>query len=330
MATLYIDRRDVSLHIEHGSVAVRLNGELLQRVPLHLLERVVVSGDASLSTRLLQALAEAKIGVILVDPRNTSRYATVWGRLGSDASRRLEQLKRFNDESWRTAWAIRLLRAKFRGYRRVIGKAMSGHRVDEHALAAAADSIDRAIAMLDDPRRTDRNWLMGLEGAATASYFKAYQKLFAPSLQFHGRNRRPPRDPVNVLLSLTYTLLHHTAVREVLSAGLDPYLGYFHEPAFGRESLACDLVEPVRGSADEFVRRLFGDGVLRPEHFQRKGERCLLGKTGRQRYYLEFAAFSLRPQRMLRRVSRLLARSLSSKRADQPALEFENEEELIP
>ena len=96
-----------------------------------------------------------------------------------------------------------------------------------------------------------------------------------------GRNRRPPRDPVNACLSLAYTLLHFEAVRMAHAAGLDPLLGFYHRPAFGRESLACDLIEPLRPAVDEWIWQQFSPGPLRPEHFSPDKGACLLGKTGR-------------------------------------------------
>ena len=96
-----------------------------------------------------------------------------------------------------------------------------------------------------------------MEGAAQAAYFRAYCSLFAEALAFNGRNRRPPRDPVNACLSLGYTLVHFEAARAAYAAGLDPFLGFFHEIAFGRESLACDLMEPVRPLVDAWLWEMF-------------------------------------------------------------------------
>ena len=92
--------------------------------------------------------------------------------------------------------------------------------------------------------------LRGIEGAAAAAYFQGFTRLFPPSLEFTGRNRRPPRDPVNAVLSLSYTPLHFEAVQAVCAAGLDPLIGFYHELVFGRESLASDLIEPLWPKVD--------------------------------------------------------------------------------
>jgi CRISP-associated protein Cas1 len=80
--------------------------------------------------------------------------------------------------------------------------------------------------------------LCRLEGAAAAMYFEAYQQIFPADFKFNGRHRRPPPDPVNALLSLCYTLIHHEAVNALKMYGLDPMLGFYHQPYYGRDSLA--------------------------------------------------------------------------------------------
>lgn len=105
--------------------------------------------------------------------------------------------------------------------------------------------------------------LRGLEGGASATYFQAYTKLFPESLRFKKRNRRPPEDPVNAMLSLCYTLLHYEIVREIEVIGLDPTIGFYHQFDYGRESLACDLVELYRIDVDRFVWELFREEDIR-------------------------------------------------------------------
>ena len=142
--------------------------------------------------------------------------------------------------------------------------------------------------------------LRGIEGAAAAAYFEAFTSLFPPSLEFTGRNKRPPRDPVNACLSLAYTLVHFEAVAASYAAGLDPLLGLYHEPAFGRESLASDLIEPLRPHADAWVWSLFRERVLTGEHFHNDKGAVLLGKTGRQYFYTRFENFAHPLRRLLR------------------------------
>ncbi len=129
--------------------------------------------------------------------------------------------------------------------------------------------------------------LLGLEGGYAATYFGAYTTLFPPSLEFTKRVRRPPTDPVNALLSLCYTLLHYEAVREIEVIGLDPTIGFLHEFSYGRESLACDLVEAHRPAVDRFVWQMFRDRILTARDFSREsgGPGCYLTKEGRKKLF---------------------------------------------
>ena len=131
------------------------------------------------------------------------------------------------------------------------------------------------------------------------------------SLGFTGRNRRPPRDPANAVLSLGYTLLHFEAVRACHGAGLDPMIGFFHELEFGRESLAADLIEPLRPRVDAWAWDQFRRQVLRVDDFRLEGDACLLGKNGRQRFYGEFEALARPLRRLLRRFTARLASGLA-------------------
>lgn len=162
-------------------------------------------------------------------------------------------------------------------------------------LQADVEVVVRAAAQVEDV--PDGAVLRGLEGVAAAHYFAALAKVLPDSLGFRGRNRRPPRDAFNVVLSLGYTLLHFELVRQIYLTGLDPFVGFYHEPAHGRESLASDLLEPLRPLYDEWAVDLFAEGVMRPEDFSMRGEACMMGKAGRLRFYAAFesAAKGWRP-----------------------------------
>jgi CRISPR-associated protein Cas1 len=107
----------------------------------------------------------------------------------------------------------------------------------------------------------------GGEGSATAAYFSGYRRLFDPAWRFENRNRRPPTDPINVLLSLGYTLLTQLAHSAVQAAGLDPYAGFLHEVAYNRPALALDLVEEFRPVVDGVVLWAVHSNQLTPQDF---------------------------------------------------------------
>lgn len=312
MASLYVDRRGIKLKLEGEAVVIFERGQKRGAMPLRLLERLVLCAETALGSSLLLKVAEQGGSVIIIDRRNPRRWAGIWPPLGADTARRLAQYRKYLDAGWRIRWARRLLEAKLRRQRLFLEAALGERRELAKAARDAAQTIRDIENRLAAPEPADCSKLMGLEGAAAGAYFQAYALLFAPALGFEGRNRRPPRDPVNVCLSLGYTLAHMETTRQIVAAGLDPYLGFYHEPAHGRESLACDLVELERIEVERFVWRLFRERLLRPEHFRQEPDRCLLGKAGRAIYYEQAEPLLGAVARRQQRFCRWLVRTLTA------------------
>jgi CRISPR-associated protein Cas1 len=199
---------------------------------------------------------------------------------------------------------------KVRAQQRLLKDALAARADLRYPLTSAIETINKIIVILRaEVVSFSLANIRGYEGAAAAAYFGAYVHLFAESLQFNGRKKRPPPDPVNVCLSLGYTLLHYDAVRACHTVGLDAMLGFFHDVSFGRESLACDLMEPLRPLMDRWVWQLFKDRQLRPEHFSFDvGGRCQMNKAGRQIFYGFYESQAGAARRLLRRYGYALAK----------------------
>jgi len=197
-----------------------------------------------------------------------------------------------------------------RAQQRLLSEALAARPELRYPLTTALQTLTNIIGLLREASQVlSLASLRGYEGAAAAAYFGAYTHLFAESLQFSGRKKRPPPDPVNVCLSLGYTLLHYDAVRACHIVGLDAMLGFFHDVSFGRESLACDLMEPLRPLMDRWVWQLFKDRQLRPEHFSFDvGGRCQMNKAGRQIFYGFYESQAGAARRLLRRYGYALAK----------------------
>lgn len=311
MATLYVDRKGYELRLRDGVVELRADGALARSVPAALVEQVVLRAETSLTSTTLAALAERGVGVVAFGGRGGQRVAHLLGRPHNSARARVGQCLRVDDEAFAGAWCRAVVRRRLLGERRLLRTAIA-ERPDQRkpltdALASVERCLDRAAAA------TGRDTLRGLEGAAAAGFFRGYAALFAPALGFERRRRRPPPDPVNACLSLGYTLLHAHAVNAAWGAGLDPMVGFLHRPAFGRESLACDLVEPWRAEVERWVWQQFRDRALRPEHFGRDGAgACLLGKAGRGHFYAGIEPLLRHCARGMRRQAALAARALAA------------------
>jgi CRISPR-associated protein Cas1 len=265
-----------------------------------------------LDSGVLMKLAEAGVTTVLLSPRIGRRVAIVLGPAHNDAAVRLAQALRVMDRAWCRDWAHSVVTAKLRRQQRTLDTWLAARPDARKPLTDARRSVAGALASLVDPAAPvpDTAVLRGIEGAAARAHFSGLAAVLPPSLNFTGRNRRPPRDPANACLSLAYTLLHAEAVSAAHAAGLDPLLGFYHRPAFGRESLASDLIEPLRAEVDLWVWTLFRERTLREDHFTLDKGACLLGKAGRQAFYAAWSAQVKPLRRWLRLRCAALARVL--------------------
>jgi CRISPR-associated protein Cas1 len=282
-------------------------------VPLHLLDRVVLRGNVQLESRVLAALSEHNIGFVVLSGRTTEGTAMLAARSHNDSLRRLGQYRVSLDEALRTPLARWLVLVKVRRQQHLLKQALAGRPDLRLPLTSAMTSLTGIVGQLREDRfALPLAKLRGLEGAAAAAYFGAFTRLFAPALQFGGRHKRPPPDPVNACLSLGYTLLHYDAVRACHIVGLDAMLGFYHDVCFGRESLACDLMEPLRPVMDAWIWQLFRERQLRVEHFSKDNGRCLMNKAGRQIFYAFYETRAGVARRLLRRYGHALAKRYQS------------------
>ncbi len=302
MSSLYLDRKNLGIMLDGQALVLYEDGARKGSVPLHLLERIVVHGNVQLESKVLSALTIRNISLVVLSQRSTEGTVMLMSRAHSDACRKLGQYRVSTDENLRIPLARWLVFVKIIAQQRFLRSALEKRGDLRRALTASLQSIKSIIDQLrEESSLITLSSLRGLEGAAAAAYFAGFTQLFTPSLNFTGRNKRPPRDPVNVCLSLGYTLLHHDAVHACQIAGLDTMLGFYHETSFGRESLACDLIEPLRPQLDDWVWQMFRDRLLRTEHFSDENGRCMMNKAGRQHFYAFYESHCHGLRRLLRR-----------------------------
>lgn len=312
MALLLLDRAQLEIKTEGQALALYEAGERRGTVPIKLVDRCVIHGmQTRLDTGVLLKLAEAGASVVLMSPRQTRRVAILLGPAHNDAGLKLAQTRRVLDDTHCREWSTAIVRAKLSRQLRSL-RGWSAQRPDARKpLWDAMRTVQTSLQQL--PRHSpypDLASLRGLEGAAARAHFAGLAAVLPPSLGFSGRNRRPPRDPVNACLSLSYTLLHAQAVQACHGAGLDPLLGFYHRPAIGRESLASDLIEPLRAAIDCWVWDMLRQRHLRIEDFSIDKGACLLGKSGRATFYAHWERAHHGWQRWLRRQTQGLARQL--------------------
>jgi CRISPR-associated protein Cas1 len=312
MENLYIDRKGTRIDTEAGRLILHLpDTPRPVSLPLRQLRFVVLSTAAQLSTTVLLALHRADVTLVVTNPRRDDTTLVCGGASHGNTARRMRQYSWVADDDRRLESARQILHGKLISEYRALARHRRRRADLRRPLTQAMERIRERRDSL--PTATTLNALRGIEGAAAAAYYHALARLIAPSWQFPGRRRRPTPDPVNALLSLTYTLLHGEAVRALLGCGLDPALGCLHDLDYGRESLACDLVELLRADADTWVLRLLRDNTLRPTHFHHpEPGRCLLNKDGRAIYYNEYQAPSHDWRKRSRRLAQQWAAQLGS------------------
>ena len=295
MTSLYVDRRGVTLKAEGEALVFYENDERVGTVPLAPLARVFLRGDVTLSSSLLGKLGERGIGVVVLSGRKAVPTLLL-GRPHNDAARRVAYA-RSRDGEFCLRFARAIVEAKLRAQAGLLAERRDSEPRSRYLLTLSLQRLASSIAAADEQPSIAS--LRGLEGAGAAAYFEGFADLLPERLHFAGRNRRPPRDPANALLSLGYTLLHAEAVLALYGAGLDPFIGFYHALDFARESLACDLVEALRVEVDRQALMLFRSEKLRPEDFTQSEAGCLLGKAGRARFYAEWEALAARLRKLL-------------------------------
>lgn len=313
MSMLLLDRAKLEIKTEGETLALYEAGVRSGTVPVKLIDRCVIHGaQTRLDSGVLSKLAEAGVTTVLMSPRSARRVAIVLGPKHNDAAVRIAQAQRVMDALACRQWAASLVRAKIKRQRRTLNHLKTERPDARKPLFDALQTLAAIEHNVNAAPCPELERLRGFEGAAAHAYFAGLTSVFAPALNFTARNRRPPRDPVNVCLSLSYTMLNAQAVQCCNTAGLDPLLGFFHRPSFGRESLASDLIEPLRPAVDLWVWELLRSHTLRDEHFTLDKGVCLLGKEGRHIYYSEWEKGCKPLRRWLRLQCRSLVRALQN------------------
>lgn len=281
MTTLYIDRKGLTCKFENKALIFYEDGQRCGTIPTIPLKRVVFHSNVTLDTSVLAHLGQQGIGVTLLGGRSHQPSLYLPAQT-EDARRRIAQYLLSQDEVYRTAIARKLLCHKCRSQQATLASLLQAHP-NNVVIENAIRVIDNTSQKLADAEHIST--LLGIEGYSATLYFQALASIAPHELHFQGRNRRPPKDPLNALLSLLYTLLYSEAALIAHIAGLDPYVGFLHALESGRASLACDIMEPLRPQVDLFALSLFQEGMLTVEQFTQSSKGCLLSKEGRTVFY---------------------------------------------
>lgn len=268
--TLYVTTQQAYLFKEGESVVVRVEKEDRLRLPIHTLNGIVCFGVVTMSPFLMHHCAKHNVAVSFLSEYGKF-LARIQGPVSGNVLLRREQYRVADIPESSSLIAKNILIGKLANSRAVVRRTLRDHSdtIDAELLKKIENHLTQYLHKLENNHSIDE--LRGIEGQAAALYFEAFPQIItSPSdaFQFKGRNRRPPLDPVNALLSFVYTLLVHDCRSALEAVGLDPCVGYLHTDRPGRPSLALDLMEEFRSVlADRLVLSLINRKQMQGKDF---------------------------------------------------------------
>lgn len=268
--TLFVTTQGAYLAKDGEAVSVRVEKQEHMRVPLHHLGGIVCFGRVGASPALMGACGERGVAMSMLSEHGRF-LARITGYTSGNVLLRREQYRRADHEGQSVAVARNIVAAKIANSRSVIARATRDYPHLPHiaSLESAATYLGKLIS--GARAATSLRVVRGIEGDAARTYFGVFRHLItapAEGLEFTGRNRRPPLDPVNALLSFLYAMLGHDVRAACESAGLDPAVGFLHQDRPGRPGLALDLMEAFRPFlADRLALSLINRRQVKPAEF---------------------------------------------------------------
>jgi CRISPR-associated protein Cas1 len=284
--TLYVQSQGAYLRLDHETLVMELEGKVARQMPLHPLASIAVFGNIMMSPQLIAKCAEEGRSIVFFDSRGRFQFS-IQGPVSGNVLLRCSQHGALAKPESALAIARNMVAGKLQNARQVLARG-ARDAPDDKCQAILQRSVEEhaeSIKRLAEAKNLDT--VRGIEGMAGASYFDAFGALIRvddPTFEFRGRTRRPPRDPVNALLSFLYALLRAECSSALEGVGLDPQVGYLHSVRPGRPALALDLMEELRPVlADRLALTLINRRQLSKKEFdKRTGGAVHLNEDGRR------------------------------------------------
>lgn len=283
--TLYVTLPEAYLSKDGQNVVVSVNQQEVFRIPSINIEGIVTFGYMGASPGLMKLCSDNGISLTFLSP-NGRFISRVQCATRGNVLLRKAQYSLSDDEERSLHVAKLIIAAKIQNYRNILKRYCRDY--------GECQEVETAVKILETNKRHalnagDKTKLMGFEGMASNAYFDVLPKLILnqkESFPFNGRNRRPPKDKVNAMLSLAYTLIANDTSAALETVGLDPYVGFLHSLRPGRTSLALDIMEEFRAYlGDRFVLSLINKRQITPKDFLHQGDNgVILTDNGRKTF----------------------------------------------
>ena len=287
--TVYVNSPDRYLSLEGENLVISQEGTEIGRVPLHNIERIMTFGYAGASPALMGKCAKSGIELVFMS-RNGHFIARVEGEVKGNVLLRRQQYRIADDEKGSLDIARNIISAKLFNSRWVIERMIRDHgaRIDTELFSRKSEFLYNSIKQARSC--SDMDSLRGIEGEAASVYFSVFNDMILQQkddFRFDTRNKRPPLDNVNALLSFAYSMATGMCTSALESVGLDPYVGFMHTDRPGRRSLAVDMVEEFRSVlCDRFVLTLINKRLVSSDDFvKREDGAVLLTEDGRKNFF---------------------------------------------
>lgn len=273
MNTLYVTSPDTYLSLDGENIVVLQDNKEKIRVPMQNLEGIVAFGYTGASPALMGYCAKNNIALTFLS-KSGKFLARITGETRGNVVLRREQYRIADDEYRSLAIAKNCIIGKIYNSKNVVKRAMRDHsqRIDVDQFEKISFQLQNSLIMVQQANSIDE--LRGYEGEAAVRYFSILDQLILQqknSFYFHSRNKRPPLDNMNAMLSFMYTLLAHETAAALESVGLDSYVGFFHTDRPGRISLALDMMEELRSIfVDRFVISLVNKRIVNENGFEKQ------------------------------------------------------------
>jgi len=286
---LFVTKPDVYLGLNGENVVVRENNIIIARYPLHNIEGIVSFSNLGISPQLMEKCVSQNISICFLTPTGRFR-ARVIGETRGNVLLRKKQYRIADRKDECLGIACNFILGKIYNEKWLLERYIRQYpmRVPIEEMKKASLSLSDYMHVINDSKNMDQ--LRGYEGNAQVIYFNEFDHIILnqkDAFYFHGRNKRPPQDRVNSLLSFAYTLLSNDITAALETVGLDPYVGFMHQDRPGRASLANDLIEELRAPiADRFVLSLINRKQLQADDFEINENKSVYIKESARRTFI--------------------------------------------
>ncbi len=285
MAVIYVKEQGAMVQKRGERIIISKGASTLLEMPLIHMEDLALFGNVQITTQALHMLMERGVDVSYFS--YSGRYL---GHAAAESSKniflRFQQYRFYMDEAKRLEMAKIIVRNKIQNQMAIIRK----HRWEDSTHDQKSDLSQMEKYLQTLPDKETPNEVLGVEGICSNIYFGAFGCMLKCDFQFHGRNRRPPKDPVNVMISLAYTFLTKEMCSALDAGSFETYLGFLHGIRYGRKSLALDMIEEFRQPiVDRLVLLLFNKQMIGKYDFEFPDEGgVILNEDGFRRFCTEY------------------------------------------